>query len=73
MAKQEKPLADKIIAATGSAKDKKTLAEKLGVSYTYISAAVNALVAQGKLTKITNAPKSGSTGRPAATFKRAEA
>ena len=70
MAKQQKTLADKIVAATGSAKSKKVLAEELGVSYTYVSSVVNALVKSGTLVKITGVSK-GSLGRPSATYKRA--
>lgn len=64
-----KTLADKIVSATGSAKSKKALAEKLGVSYTYVSSVVNALVKDGALTKITGKSK-GNLGRPASTYKR---
>lgn len=72
MTKQTKTPAEKVLAATGSAKSKKFLADKLGLSYTYISGIVNALVSDGALVKITNKSK-GTTGRPAATYKRAAA
>jgi predicted ArsR family transcriptional regulator len=72
MAKTTKTLAEKIITATASAKTKQAIADKIGVSYTYVSGEVNALVAAGKLLKITNKSK-GGMGRPAATFKRVAA
>jgi len=67
----QKTIEEKVLAATGSAKSKTTLAEKFDVSYTYVSRTVNALVKKGKLIAITGKQKKGAIGRPATLYKRA--
>jgi predicted ArsR family transcriptional regulator len=68
MAKNRKTLAERIITACASNKTKAAIADKVGASYSAVSAVVNGLVADGVL--VASAGKKPSTGRPPLVYKR---
>jgi predicted ArsR family transcriptional regulator len=68
MAKKQS-ITDQVLKALGTAKTKDAVADKLGVSFGYVSRTINDLVASGQVAQ-TKVKSTYGIGRPAAYFKR---
>jgi predicted ArsR family transcriptional regulator len=68
MAKNQS-ISERVLKALGTAKTKESVADKLGVSFGYVSRTINDLVADGLVAQ-TKVKSMYGIGRPAAYFKR---